>query len=118
MGRGEALLDAIYDDIDHDLNPNGDECWHCGGDGYVHDCIDGFCLDAEIGCDDCARRCPECLINQRDRAAAVRKAVVESGDVELAAAWLKSIGRWDDDITMERIGTELDAAKRAMSSTT
>lgn len=116
MDRGQRMLDAIYDDVDHALNPDGDACWHCGGDGYTHDCIDGFCEDSEIGCEDCARRCPECLELERDRAKAVREAVVQSGDVELAAAWLKSIGRWSDDITMERIGTELDAAKRQMET--
>lgn len=117
MDRGQRMLDAIYDDVDQHLNPNGDECWHCGGDGFIHDCIDGFCYDSEIGCEDCTRKCPECLKLKRDRAKAVREAVVVSGDVELAAAWLKSIGRWTDDITMERIGAELDAAKRAMTAT-
>lgn len=37
-----------------------DECWNCGGEGYVHDCIDGFCLDAEYGCDLCTYRCDVC----------------------------------------------------------
>lgn len=112
--RGEMMLAAIYDDVDRALNPEGDECWHCGGEGYVHDCIDGFCNDSEVGCEDCTQRCPECVIHDRARAKAVRKAVVTSGDIELAAAWIKSVGRWDDGITMERIGAELDAAKRAM----
>lgn len=116
MGRAEQILAAIHEDVEHALNPDGDECWYCGGDGYVHDCIDGFCLEAEIGCDDCTRRCPECLAHERDRARAVRNAVVESGDIEVAAAWLKSIGRWSDDITTERICAELDAAKRAMQT--
>lgn len=118
MGRGERILDAIHDDVNNDLNPEGDSCWHCGGDGYTHDCVDGFCLDAEIGCEDCTRPCPECLIRKRDHAKAVRRAVVESGDVEVAAAWLKEVGRWSDDITMEQIGAELDAARSAMLADT
>lgn len=28
--RGELILTAIYDDVNHWLNPNGEECWHCG----------------------------------------------------------------------------------------
>lgn len=116
MGRGERILEAIHDDVDRDLNPEGDACWHCGGDGYTHDCIDGMCSDSDIGCDDCTRRCPECLIHERNRARAVRRAVVESGDVEVAAAWLREIGRWHDGITMEQIGVELDAARTAMAA--
>jgi hypothetical protein len=36
------------------------DCWNCGGEGYVSDCIDGFCQDAESGCDLCTRRCDVC----------------------------------------------------------
>lgn len=116
MDRGERLLDAIYDAVDRDLNPHDDECGHCGGAGATYDCIDGCCVNAEDGCAVCERKCAECVIHERNRAKAVRKAVIESGDVELAAAWLKSIGRWSNDITMDRIGAELDAAKRAMEA--
>ena len=28
--RGTILLDAIYDDVDQRLNPDNEECWHCG----------------------------------------------------------------------------------------
>ena len=41
------------------------ECWRCGGEGYVFECFDGYCLDAEVGCDDCTRRCPECVRRAR-----------------------------------------------------
>ena len=85
MGRGERILEAIHDDVNHALNPEGDNCWHCGGEGYTHDCIDGFCEDAEIGCEDCSRRCPECLIHDRDHAREVRRAVVENGDAAVVA---------------------------------
>ena len=36
-----------------------DECPICGGEGFVFECFDGFCEDADIGCDDCERPC-EC----------------------------------------------------------
>lgn len=36
------------------------ECFNCGGDGVVFDCIDGFCEDFDIGCDLCTRRCDVC----------------------------------------------------------
>ena len=40
-------------DIDYD-----DEfCPVCGGEGFIIDCFDGCCLDADIGCDDCTRTC-------------------------------------------------------------
>lgn len=37
-----------------------DDCYLCGGEGFVWDCFDGFCENAEEGCDDCTRACPEC----------------------------------------------------------
>jgi len=44
-----------------DYDDYGDgECWYCGGDGFVFECFDGFCLDADVGCDDCTRECLEC----------------------------------------------------------
>ena len=44
---------ASYFDDDND-------CPTCGGEGFIFDCFDGFCLDADIGCDDCTRSCPDC----------------------------------------------------------
>lgn len=41
---------------DDDMDP----CGNCGGEGYVHDCIDGFCRDAEEGCDLCTQPCDWC----------------------------------------------------------
>lgn len=116
MDRGQRLLYAIYDDVDHALNPDGDECWHCGGTGATYDCIDGCCENAAEGCAICERRCPECMIHEKNRAKAVREAVIKSGDVELAAAWLKSVGRWSDGITIGQIGAELDDARRRMET--
>lgn len=111
LTRGERILDYIYDDVDQRLNPGGEECWHCGGEGYTFDCIDGCCLDAEVGCEDCSRDCVECKIYAGQRAKAVREEVIKSNSVEVATAWLKSVGRWRDDITEDQIKAQLaDAA--------
>ena len=109
-GRGKIMLDMIMEDVERQLNPNDDDCWHCGGEGYTHDCFDGFCEMAEEGCEDCSRRCPECAIHKANVAKAVREEVIKSGDVDIATAWLKHIGRWRDDITPERVREELDRA--------
>jgi hypothetical protein len=111
--RGAILLEAICDDVDRSLNPDGDECWHCGGDGATYDCIDGCCVDPESGCSLCARPCLECKIHNANRAKAVRLAVIESGDTDVAIAWLKSIGRWRDGIPVERVASELAQALAA-----
>jgi hypothetical protein len=37
-----------------------DECGNCGGEGYVYNCIDGCCVNAEDGCELCAARCDWC----------------------------------------------------------
>jgi len=39
---------------------NDFDCGQCGGEGVTYDCIDGQCLDAEIGCDLCATKCDYC----------------------------------------------------------
>lgn len=110
VDRGEVLLDAIYDEVDHRLNPNSDECWNCGGDGYTYDCIDGCCEDAESGCELCSRPCPECRIYAAERAKAVREEVIKSGDTDIAIAWLKQIGRWRDGIDRQMVQAELEKA--------
>lgn len=51
----ERAVEADYLE-DHE---DGD-CWQCGGEGFVWDCIDGFCADAEAGCDLCTSRCDAC----------------------------------------------------------
>lgn len=44
----------------------GDDCMFdtCGNigceDGWVADCFDGFCVNAEDGCELCLRRCDWC----------------------------------------------------------
>lgn len=112
--RGEIVLDLIYDEVDRRLNPDMEECWHCGGEGETYDCIDGCCDDAESGCPDCARSCLECRLYAGRRAKAIREEVITSGSVEVAVAWLKSIGRWRDDIPLERVQSELEAAASAI----
>jgi hypothetical protein len=39
------------------------ECPICHGEGFTFNCFDGFCADADWGCDDCTHRC-ECQRNQ------------------------------------------------------
>lgn len=115
--RGQLMLDAIEDEVDRRLNPDGEECWYCGGEGETYDCIDGCCEDAESGCPDCARPCIECLTFKRDRLKAVREEVIKSGDVEIATAWLKQIGRWREGITEDQIRAELATAKEKLVTT-
>lgn len=43
-----------HDFDDHEL------CWNCHGEGFIADCFDGFCINAEDGCDLCMRRCEYC----------------------------------------------------------
>ena len=54
--------------IENDYDDDGSECYECGGEGFVHDCFDGFCADADVGCDDCTRPCPACARAKRERA--------------------------------------------------
>ncbi|HXF55665.1 MAG TPA: hypothetical protein VNK52_16245 [Hyphomicrobiaceae bacterium] len=113
--RGALLLDAIHDDVHRRLNPDDEDCWNCGGEGYVHDCFDGFCASAEDGCEDCTQPCPECVDYKRQFAKAVREEVIKCGSIDVAIAWLKSIGRWSDDVTPDRVQTELAAALSLLS---
>ena len=34
--RGEILLDFICEEIDQRLNPEGEDCPECGGEGFVY----------------------------------------------------------------------------------
>lgn len=54
----KAKPEYSQDEIDDMMGLN-DDCPYCE-DGFVSDCIDGFCLDAEIGCDLCTRPCEFC----------------------------------------------------------
>lgn len=47
-----------YDDY-YDDDPN--DCYECGGEGFVSNCVEEWaCLDPEYGCDYCTRPCPLC----------------------------------------------------------
>lgn len=93
ISKENFLLDAIYDDARHELNPSGDDCWSCGGEGYTFDCIDGCCEDAESGCQDCATRCLECRSFEANIERYVRVQVLRAMDVPLAVAWAQRKGR-------------------------
>src|SRR6185437_1779996 len=100
--RGERILDYIFDDVDRTLNPDQEDCWHCGGEGYIVDCFDGCCMDADVGCEQCTSRCPECRIFEAKRKRMIREEVIKSNDVDVAVAWLKYTNRWHDDITEDQ----------------
>lgn len=111
-GPGGAAYDFLVDQVDHELNPSGEECWNCGGDGYIADCHEEWaCIDPESGCEDCMRRCPECAAFKHSRLKKIREAVIEANNVDLAIAWLMSIGRWRAGITREQVQAELDQAR-------
>ena len=49
------MSDTDYDDYDDS------ECWNCGGEGRVNNCIDGCCVDQDdIYCKYCSKRCDIC----------------------------------------------------------
>ena len=117
--RGEILLDFICEEIDQRLNPEGEDCPECGGEGFVYDCFEEFaCIDPESGCAECERRCLGCAQNKVLRLKAIREEVIKSGDVEIAIAWLKSIDRWREGITEEQVKAELAAAAAKLEAAT
>lgn len=56
---------SIEPDDDREFD-DPDDCYRCNGEGFVWDCFDGFCVNAEDGCDDCTRACPECARRKRE----------------------------------------------------
>jgi hypothetical protein len=51
---------ASHPDID-DLDYEDSDCYECGGEGFISDCVEEWaCIDPEYGCDYCTRRCPLC----------------------------------------------------------
>lgn len=112
--RGELILSAIYDDVRHKLNPNDDDCWHCGGEGYTSDCFEEWaCIDPESGCEECTRRCPECAMYQAKVTRAVRVEVLRMLDIDTAIAFLRNQGKWVDKITRDRVLMNLHAGRVA-----
>jgi hypothetical protein len=65
-------FDAFDDDFD-----DGD-CGNCGGEGYVYDCIDGCCVNAEDGCSDCERRCDWCNRKPSPTSDALRQVLADA----------------------------------------
>lgn len=111
----QGLLDAIYDEVDQRLNPSGEECWYCYGEGETANCFEEFaCIDPEGGCSECRRACPECRLYAGARAKAIREEVIRTGRVDVAIAWLKGVGRWDDGITREQVKAELETGLPAL----
>ena len=55
---GRVVADDAYDDPFD--GADWVDCWQCGGEGFVGDCWDGFCVLAESGCDACTHRCDIC----------------------------------------------------------
>ena len=52
-----ADFDEAWDSRDYLL----DDCWNCGGEGYVANCQDEIaCMYPEDGCDLCMQRCEYC----------------------------------------------------------
>lgn len=52
---GEAP-EYAYDE-DYDEN----DCWNCGGEGFVSNCFQEFaCMYPDEGCDDCTKPCDVC----------------------------------------------------------
>ena len=111
ISTADFLLNAIYDDAHRELNPSDDECWNCGGEGFTYDCIDGCCEDAESGCEQCARPCPECAHYKASLERYVRVQVLRSLDLPLARAWIRRKGRLKEDHTDQFILANLHAGR-------
>lgn len=59
MSGDPAEPRSDHDDYDDDFDQ--DDCWQCGGEGFVSNCQDEIgCVDPESGCDLCTRRCDIC----------------------------------------------------------
>lgn len=62
----EDMAERVYRVMSEILAPpiapayDDDACQRCGGEGFIFECFDGFCEDADVGCDDCTQPCPEC----------------------------------------------------------
>jgi hypothetical protein len=113
LDRGEVLLEFIEDEVRQRLNPDNEDCWHCGGEGETFDCIDGCCLDADSGCELCKRDCLECRINEITFKKSVRIEVLRTLDIDIAIAWLKSRDKWSDRLTRHDVLLNLHSGRVA-----
>lgn len=59
-GNAVTCPSCIQDLIDDHGAFDDEDCGQCDGSGYWYHCIDGCCLNADEGCDLCARRCDFC----------------------------------------------------------
>lgn len=60
IADGEKLRQLTGEDHGPDFIDE-EECWNCGGEGYVYNCFEEYaCVDPEGGCDECMRRCDVC----------------------------------------------------------
>lgn len=51
----------MSDTHEYDDHLDGGECWNCGGEGRVNDCIDGCCVEQDDPyCEYCSKRCDVC----------------------------------------------------------
>jgi hypothetical protein len=92
ISKENFLLNAIYDDAHRELNPNDDDCWNCGGEGFLEgECTCGedtcCCLEPE------APPCPECRLFDAKIERYVRVQVLRAFDIPLAVAWARRKGR-------------------------
>lgn len=115
ISKPDFLLSAIYEDAHRELNPSDEQCPDCGGEGYIADCFDGFCVDAESGCEDCMKRCGECARFDRSIERYVRVQVLRAMDLDLTRAWARRRGRGADVAEMDdsRVLLELHAGRAA-----
>lgn len=58
-GKAVTCPSCVQDYIDSHMFYDED-CGQCDGSGYWYHCIDGCCINAEEGCNLCARRCDFC----------------------------------------------------------
>jgi hypothetical protein len=64
--------DDLYDD---------GGCGNCCGEGFVYDCFDGFCADADYGCDKCMMPCHWCNpLKPTPETAALRQILADALD--------------------------------------
>lgn len=110
--RERALIDAhdpfAFDAVDDE------PCQECGGEGVTFSCFDGFCADAEVGCDDCTRACPECARHERNRRKAICLSIMIALDVDAAIAWMKQEGRYQDFMTRRFVLLEMHRDRTGM----
>lgn len=56
MPTGIEMDDDAYWDYD-----DREDCWNCGGEGFVPDCVTEYaCMYPDEGCSVCMRRCDFC----------------------------------------------------------